>query len=95
MASGGASAPAASAADTITIQSFAFSGPLTVAAGTSITVMNKDGVEHTVTADSAGGFDVSVPPGGSATFAAPSAPGTYAFHCSVHPQMKHGSLVVK
>jgi plastocyanin len=77
------------------IQSFAFSGPLTVAPGASITVMNKDGVEHTVTADSAGGFDVTVPPGGSATFAAPSTPGTYAFHCSVHPQMKHGSLVVK
>lgn len=94
MPPGSANAPA-SAVDTITIQSFAFSGPLTVAPGTSITVMNKDAVEHTVTADSAGGFDVSVPAGGTATFTAPSAPGTYAFHCSVHPQMKHGSLVVK
>lgn len=91
-ATGGAPA---SAADTITIQSFAFSAPLTVAPGTQITVMNKDGVEHTVTADTTGGFDVTVPAGGTATFAAPSAPGSYAFHCSIHPQMAHGTLIVK
>jgi plastocyanin len=93
MASGSGSAPA-SAANTITIQSFAFSGPLTVAPGAQITVMNKDSVEHTVTADSSGGFDVSVPSGGSATFTAPNAAGSYAFHCSIHPNM-HGTLVVK
>jgi plastocyanin len=94
MTSGNASAPA-SAAGTITIQGFAFSAPLTVAPGTQITVLNKDGAEHTVTADSAGGFDVTVPAEGTATFTAPNAPGSYAFHCSVHPQMKHGTLVVK
>lgn len=94
MPSESASAPA-SAADTITIQSFAFSGPLTVAPGAQITVMNKDSVEHTVTADTTGGFDVTVPAGGTATFTAPSAAGSYAFHCSVHPQMKHGTLIVQ
>jgi plastocyanin len=56
--------------------------------------MNKDSIEHTVTADSAGGFDVSVPSGGTATFTAPNAAGSYAFHCSIHPNM-HGTLVVK
>lgn len=93
MPSGG-SAPAA-AADTITIADFAFSGPLTVSPGAKVTVTNKDSVMHTVTADSAGGFDVTVPAGGSATFTAPSAPGSYAFHCSIHPSMKHAMLIVK
>jgi plastocyanin len=89
---GGASSAAAAA---ITISNFAFSGPVTVAPGAVVTVSNKDSVEHTVTADSAGGFDVSVPPGGTATFTAPTAPGSFPFHCSVHPSMRHGSLIVK
>ena len=91
----GSQSAAPSAADTITIQSFAFSAPLTVAPGASVTVMNKDSVQHTVTADTTGGFDVTVPAGGTATFTAPSAPGSYAFHCSIHPSMQHGMLIVK
>ncbi|HEV2346586.1 MAG TPA: cupredoxin domain-containing protein [Actinocrinis sp.] len=93
MPSENGSAPA-SAADTITIQSFAFSGPLTVAPGATVTVMNDDSVDHTVTADSAGGFDVTVPAHGTATFTAPKTPGSYAFHCSIHPSMKHSTLTV-
>jgi plastocyanin len=34
-----------------------------------------------------------VPAGGTATFKAPSAAGSYAFHCTIHPFM-HGKLVV-
>ncbi|MGH6656976.1 MAG: cupredoxin domain-containing protein [Actinocrinis sp.] len=93
MASATGGAPA-SAADTVTISGFAFSGPLTVAPGATVTVMNKDSVEHTVTADSSGGFDVTVPAGGTATFKAPSAAGTYMFHCAVHPSMQHARLIV-
>jgi plastocyanin len=80
-------------ADKITIAGFAFTTPSSVAPGASITVTNQDSVEHTVTADSAGGFSVTVPAGGTATFTAPSAAGSYPFHCSVHPSM-HGTLVV-
>ncbi|MBS2962298.1 cupredoxin domain-containing protein [Actinocrinis puniceicyclus] len=94
MPAGGGSAPA-SAADTITIADFAFSGPLTAAPGAQVTVTNKDSVMHTVTADSAGGFDASVPAGGTVTFTAPTAPGSYAYHCAIHPSMKHGTLIVK
>lgn len=78
----------------ITIQGFAFGAPLTVRPGAQITVVNRDGAGHTVTADDGKSFDVSMAGGGgSATFTAPSAPGTYKFHCTIHPSM-HGSLIV-
>lgn len=89
---GSPSTPAASSPE-ITISGFAFGTPLTVKAGTKITVKNSDGVDHTVTADDGNSFKVSVAAGGTATFTAPSKPGTYKFHCAIHPQM-HGTLTV-
>jgi plastocyanin len=47
-----------------------------------------------VTADSGNAFDAQVPSGGAGTFTAPTQPGSYPFHCSIHPFMK-GTLVVK
>jgi plastocyanin len=90
--SASAAAPAA-AASTITIQSFAFGAPLTVKPGQSVSVVNQDSAPHTVTADDGHSFDAKAGPSGSGQFTAPAAPGTYAFHCSVHPNM-HGTLVV-
>ncbi|GAA2012532.1 hypothetical protein GCM10009839_03670 [Catenulispora yoronensis] len=81
-------------AGTITIASFAFSGPVTVPAGATVTVTNTDSADHTVTGDSPGQFDVRVPAGQTVTFTAPAAAGTYAFHCSIHPDM-HGKLIVR
>ena len=86
------SAPTPQAA-TITIAGFKFTGPLTVPAGATVTVSNTDGVDHTVTADTGGSFDVSVPAGQTVTFTAPSTAGTFKYHCSIHPQM-HGTLIV-
>jgi plastocyanin len=80
------------AANSITIQNFAFTA-LTVKPGATVTVTNKDSVDHTVTADSGNAFDVRVAAGGSATFTAPAKAGTYAYHCTIHPGM-HGTLVV-
>lgn len=88
--SGGA---AASKSASITIKDFAYKGPGSVAPGTKITVMNADSEAHTVTADSGGGFDVTVPPGKSAVITAPSAAGSYKFHCTFHSNM-HGTLTV-
>lgn len=84
--SGGSSAKA-----DVTIENFTFtSSP--VAAGSTVTVKNKDSMTHTVTADK-GEFSVTVNSGSTATFTAPTKPGTYKFHCNIHPTM-HGTLTV-
>jgi plastocyanin len=94
-AGGDASSGATSSARaTIHIKDFAFSGPASVAAGATVTVMNMDSESHSVTADGSGGFDVTVKPGVSATFTAPDRPGSYPYHCIFHSDM-HGTLTVK
>ena len=87
-AAGGSAAPAAAAALTIANSAF---GEASVTAGTEFTIANDDGRPHTVT-DDAGGFDVSVPPGGTATLKI-DAPGTYKIHCKIHSSM-HGTITV-
>jgi plastocyanin len=76
----------------IMIKDFTFTVPASVSPGATVTVHNMDGLAHTVTADD-GGFD-SPAPAGNSTFTAPTKPGTYRFHCSIHPEM-HGTLVVR
>lgn len=85
--------PAAGSA-AVTVQNFSFGAPITVRAGTEVTIDNKDGVEHSVTSDTAGTFDEDVDGNSTATFRAPTAPGTYPFHCRYHPEMT-GTLVVE
>ncbi len=84
---------AATKAATITIAKFAFSpGVISVPAGASVTWTNKDDDAHSIVAD--GGAFRSAPldtgDGYSFTF---GAPGTYAYHCGLHPQMV-GKVVV-
>lgn len=88
------SAPATTTGPTITISDRRFGAPLTVTPGATVTVVNSDGAEHTVTADSAGAFNAEVSGNGTTTFTAPTRPGTYAFHCTYHPMM-HGQLIVQ
>ncbi|HEY3834897.1 MAG TPA: cupredoxin domain-containing protein [Acidimicrobiia bacterium] len=90
--SGSTSTASSSTAAAITIKNLHFTVVSTVKAGSTVTVKNNDGFGHTVSQDS-GGFDVQVSGNGTATFKAPSKPGTYAFHCNIHPQM-HGKLTV-
>lgn len=90
-----ASAPTAplSPQDSYTVQDYAFA-PLTVAPGQVVPVLNADDEPHTVTADD-GSFDTGAFDGGDpAGFTAPTQPGTYAFHCTVHPSMR-GALTVR
>lgn len=85
-------APPPAGAPTVEIADFRF-GPARANAGATVNVVNSDGVAHTLTADD-GAFGTGVVDGGaSASFTAPSAPGTYAFVCEIHPTMT-GSLVV-
>jgi plastocyanin len=100
---GGATAPtsttssttqATTAAAAITIRNFDFGAPVSVPPGAVVSVVNMDSAAHTVTADHGPAFDVDIRGGGTATFTAPTAPGTYAYHCTYHPNM-HGTLTVK
>lgn len=89
--------PASSASNqmvTIKIKDYKYSGPDSVSPGATVTVMNEDAVNHTLAADTNGGFDVTITAGKSATFTAPTTPGTYKYHCKFHANMMD-ALVVK
>jgi plastocyanin len=73
----------------IVIENFTFQ--TTDAPAGTITVENKDGFDHTVTADD-GSFSVVVPGNGKATLEV-TKPGAHAIHCNFHSTMK-GTLVV-
>ena len=81
----------------VTISNFDFSpGILTVAANTMVTWTNNDSVEHNVTEDadsSAPGFESQNLAQGQSYSYTFTKPGTYNYHCSIHPSMK-GTVVV-
>jgi plastocyanin len=91
--SASSSSDAGSTASTITIKSFSFTTPDSVSPGATVTVDNQDGTAHTVTADDGKSFDDQAA-NGTSSFTAPTKPGSYPFHCTIHPSM-HGTLVVK
>jgi plastocyanin len=91
-AAAGAPSGAAAGADTITIQNFKFSS-ITVKPGATVTVKNMDSTTHTNTADKGQWNTGDINSGSSATFTAPSTPGTYGFHCNIHNFMT-GTLTV-
>ncbi|HEX9546539.1 MAG TPA: cupredoxin domain-containing protein [Acidimicrobiales bacterium] len=77
------SSVASFAADAVTIDNFRFSPtPLTVKAGTTLTVTNRDGTDHTFTADDHS-FDTGRFSSGSKTIRLTSA-GRFTYHCDVH-----------
>ena len=78
----------------VTINNFAFSPtPLTVPVGTKVMWTNQQTqVPHTVTSDS-GAFDSgTLQSGASFSFTFAQA-GTFAYHCTIHPNM-HGMVIV-
>ena len=88
----GASAAGPSPAAGFRISGYAFPA-LTATPGQTITIADADGEPHSVTADD-GSFDSgSFDSMASGTLVAPTKPGTYPVHCSVHPSM-HGTLTV-
>ncbi len=79
----------------VSIKEFTF-GPdkFTVSPGATVTVVNEDSTAHTLTATGQGGFDSgTIGAGKTATFTAPTAPGSYPFICTLHQFMK-GTLTV-
>lgn len=79
---------------TITIKDLAFNPScLAAKSASSITVDNQDSVTHTFTID---GTQVDVSIDGGTVFNGESAglaPGTYPFHCKIHPSMT-GTIIV-
>ena len=68
--------------------------PASVSPDATVVVENKDGENHTVTADQADAFDVKVDGGARVSFTAPTNPGSYPLHCIYHANM-HATLVVR
>ena len=77
---------------TISIVDLAFSGPDEVAAGTTLTIANNDGVSHTFTADD-GSFDSGTIAAGATAEVTLDEPGEFAYFCNFHPQME-GTITV-
>jgi plastocyanin len=81
------------ATTTAEIAGFGYPAGLVVNAGESITWTNRDRAPHTVTFDDGSCSSGSIAAGASATVRY-DVPGTYPFHCAVHPTMA-GSLEVQ
>lgn len=79
----------------IVISNFTFLVRGPVKPGQQVTIVNQDDPSHSVATDTGDTFDVRVSGGGgTTTFTAPTAPGSYAFHCKYHADM-HGTLTVE
>jgi plastocyanin len=84
---------AVTATNAATIKGFSYQPDvLKVKVGAKVTWTNDDTVPHTVTADTNSFDSGNLQPAGSFSFTF-TRPGTYAYHCSIHPSM-HGSVVV-
>jgi plastocyanin len=88
----GAAAGSPSAATVVTIRDFSFSRAK-ASPGATVTVANRDGATHTVTANDNGFRSGEVKASGQGSFKAPTKAGTYRFFCEIHPAMT-GELVV-
>jgi len=81
---------------TITIKDFKFGDPITVKPGESVKVTNEDGAAHNAVADDGSFKTEDLENGESATFTAPTKPGSYKFSCTLHSSMSGiGTLVVQ
>lgn len=78
---------AAGGEQAISIEGFAF-GPadITVPVGTTVTWTNNDGPPHTVTADDGSFESENLATGDTFSFTFDT-PGTYTYHCAIHPSM--------
>jgi plastocyanin len=81
------------ATDQVNIANFGFGpGTVMVKPGTTVTWAQQDEDQHTVTADDASFSSSPLTTGQTFTHTF-TAPGTYHYHCAIHPFM-HGTVVV-
>jgi plastocyanin len=75
------------AADSVTIRNFAFVPQVvTVKAGTTVHWTNNDTEAHTATSDTGAFSSPVLQPGAGYSFTF-TKPGTYSYHCTIHPFM--------
>lgn len=72
-------------ADTLTTTAFG-ANPLTVSSGTTVVWTNNDSIAHTSTSNNGQWNSGTINPGQSFRFTF-STPGTYAYRCTIHPNM--------
>ena len=69
-------------------------GPVSAKVGDVITWTNQDSVPHKVALDDGScTMSSNIPPGGGKASLVFSTPGTFPFHCTVHPSMK-GTITI-
>jgi YVTN family beta-propeller protein len=86
-------APPVQTGGSVSIAQFAFNpGTTTVAVGHSVTWTNDDPIQHTTTSDMRGWDSGLLAPGATFTMTFDT-PGTFTYHCNVHPFM-HGTIQV-
>jgi plastocyanin len=77
----------------VEIEDFAYDpDPVTIEEGGKVTWINRDSAPHTATAED-GSFDTGTLEEGKLKSESFKEPGTYAYICSIHPQM-HGTVEV-
>jgi len=78
----------------VTIKDFAFQpSTLRVRPGATVTVVNEDGVTHTLTSTTGAFTTGDIPAGRTVHFGAPATSGSYPYRCDIHQYMT-GTLVV-
>jgi plastocyanin len=83
--------------NSIAIKNFAFSpATLTIKTGTMVTWMNQDGAVHQIASDAGTpvAFTSDTLANGASYQFTFIQPGTYTYHCTVHPSMK-GTIIVQ
>jgi len=87
--------PAPANPNTVAIKDFSFNpSRITVKAGASVTWINQDSAPHTVASDSGSEIASETLSNGQSYSHAFNTPGTFAYHCGVHPSMK-GTVTVE
>lgn len=80
-------------ANAVSIQNYAFSpSTLTVKAGTTVTWTNSDSVSHNIVSDSGVFESPSIANGQTYSYTF-NTPGTFSYHCGIHPSMKASIIV--
>jgi plastocyanin len=93
--SGATAAGTSQSADALTISDYEYApADITVPAGTTIEITNKDSTPHTVTSKESGVFESGSIDKGKPGEVKLEQPGTFAYYCVFHPFMK-GTITVE